>query len=435
VPGRKLDCVDRFHHDGIVSESEARPFVDDVARAQIWIPREAPKTVQICHGHRAAEPVRVEAYVRHSHEAAKLTMERAAGREVFHRSRAPGHVRVRVHVKIERFLPHRHEKTKMPLLARVLLRDLEFDRFVGLLEPTQERRYRFANLKIDWAVLDLDDDVVVELAVERVKDIVSGSSAVVLRIAPIKVVVVDERAIEEDAGVRLQRPREHVGCVGWGAPERGRPGAALRIRFHHEPAKVRNQAINLVHLFGPPLRDGWFQRVERVESSDRLGADEIDRDSELHSPRAERVGDARELWQKVGHEHARIRVHVVDHASVDPQRREQARVVAHAREVVANVAAVEKDRAAAVAALDAAVEVVPLIHPANRSVRLALDIEVLDVLFEGDFAKQGKNAIQHAAVGGSRDDETTETANSRGGEHECVAGESGGRLPFGSCCV
>ena len=55
----------------------------------------------------------------------------------------------------------------MPRLADVLLRDLQLDRLVGLLERAEERRRRLADLEIDRPVLDLHDDVVVELAVER----------------------------------------------------------------------------------------------------------------------------------------------------------------------------------------------------------------------------------------------------------------------------
>ena len=61
------------------------------------------------------------------------------------------------------------QKHRVPRLADVLLRDLQLDRLVRLLERAEQRRRRLAHLEVDRAVLDLDDHVVVELAVERRK--------------------------------------------------------------------------------------------------------------------------------------------------------------------------------------------------------------------------------------------------------------------------
>ena len=89
----------------------------------------------------------------------------------------------------------------MPRLADVFLRDLQLDGLVGVFQRAEQRRRGFAHLEIDGAVLDLHDHVVVELAVQRLEIVVGGAGAVVLRIVPIHVMVVDEAAIE-DAGRR-----------------------------------------------------------------------------------------------------------------------------------------------------------------------------------------------------------------------------------------
>ena len=98
----------------------------------------------------------------------------------------------------------------MALLTRVFLGDLQLDGFVCFFESAEKWRYRFARLKIDGAVLDLDDDVVVELAIERVEIIVSGFGAVVLGIAPVEMMVVDKGAIENDAAMRLELSLIHI---------------------------------------------------------------------------------------------------------------------------------------------------------------------------------------------------------------------------------
>ena len=67
----------------------------------------------------------------------------------------------------------------MVLLAGVFLRNLEFDGFVRFFETAEKRRNGFPRLEIDWAVFDLNDDVVFELAVERMEIVVGGLGAIV----------------------------------------------------------------------------------------------------------------------------------------------------------------------------------------------------------------------------------------------------------------
>ena len=80
----------------------------------------------------------------------------------------------RVQVEVENFFPHRREEDHVALLAGVFLRDLQLDGFVGFFEAAEKWRDGLARLEIDRAVLDLDDDVVVELAVERMKIVVAA---------------------------------------------------------------------------------------------------------------------------------------------------------------------------------------------------------------------------------------------------------------------
>ena len=90
----------------------------------------------------------------------------------------------------------------MPLLPGVFLRDLQFNALVRFLQPAKKWRDRFAGLEINGPIFDLDDDVVVELSVERMKNVVRCASAIIFRIAPIQVMVVNERPIEKNSAVR-----------------------------------------------------------------------------------------------------------------------------------------------------------------------------------------------------------------------------------------
>src|SRR5438067_394696 len=97
----------------------------------------------------------------------------------------------------------------------------------------------------------------------------------------------------------------------------------------------------------------------------------------MDSPRPEGGGNARDLRDELGREQARIRVNVVDRASVDAERRQQSAVVVHAAEIGAHLPVVPKDRASAVPALDRTFEVVPLIDPAKRGLRRLTLIEIV----------------------------------------------------------
>src|SRR5882757_3219825 len=98
----------------------------------------------------------------------------------------------------------------MALLSRILLGDLKLKSFICLLQSAKERRHRLSHLEINWAVLDLNNDVVFKLAVERVKVVVSGFGAFVLRIVRVRPLVIDKATIEDQPAMRLQSPRNYI---------------------------------------------------------------------------------------------------------------------------------------------------------------------------------------------------------------------------------
>ena len=152
----------------------------------------------------------IHANVRDSNECASRPMKSLARNQIFDRSVAAVHA----HVEIQNLLPHGRKKTQMPLLPGVFLRDLQFDALVRFLQPAKKRRDRFAGLEIDRSILDLDDDVVIKLSVERMKDVVSCARPIIFRIAPIQMMVVNKRPIEEQSAMRAKRASNHIGGVG-----------------------------------------------------------------------------------------------------------------------------------------------------------------------------------------------------------------------------
>ncbi len=152
----------------------------------------------------------------------------------------------------------------MVLLTSVFLRDLKLDRFVSFFEAAEEGRDRFARLEVDWAMLDLDDDVVFELAVEWMKIVVGSFGAVVFGIAPVEVMIVDESTIKHDAMMRLEGAGDDVGGVGGRAAVEGRAEAAFGIGLDDEAAEVGNGGVNSV-VARPPTVLGLARSTE-IES-------------------------------------------------------------------------------------------------------------------------------------------------------------------------
>ena len=99
-------------------------------------------------------------------------------------------------------------------------------------ERGEQRRRGLADLEIDGAVLDLDDDVVRRTCRRgRLEIVVGGAGAIVFRIVPVHVVVVDEAAIEDQAAVRLEGAGDDVGGIGVGAAIGAKDRRGLRNRL------------------------------------------------------------------------------------------------------------------------------------------------------------------------------------------------------------
>ena len=207
----------------------------------------------------------------------------------------------------------------MPRLAGVLLGDLQLDGLLAFRQRAEQGRDGFPHLEIDGTVLDLNQGVVVELAVEGMEVVVGGAGAVVVGVLPVHVVVVHEAAIEEQATVGLERARHHVGRIRMRAPVGRRAHAAFGIGLQDQTAQIGNGAVELLSLGLPPRGYARIERIESIETANRLGAAEIHRQRDANAPGAKRRGNARHLRDEIGGENARVGVHVGDGAAVDAE--------------------------------------------------------------------------------------------------------------------
>ncbi len=185
--------------------------------------------------------------------------------------------------------------------------------------------------------------------------------------------------------------------------------------------------VDFVRFLAPPFRSARVERIKCVEATNQFGATEINGNREANAPWTEDVGDARELRQEIGLEGMGIGVYIVDGATVDTDRCQQTSVVANPSQVRANFVVLEKNRAASVAAFNAAIQIVPLVGPANRRIGLLDFVDGCKIFAACDLAKQREHAVEDPAVATSGDDEAIEPVKLCGFEPETVFGQGAGR--------
>ncbi len=159
---------------------------------------------------------------------------------------------LRAEVSIQRDLPHRNQKDHVALLAGVLLGDLQFNGLVGVPKRGEEWRDRLANLKVDRAVLDLDDHVGFELTVEGMEVVIAGPGAVGFEIVPVQMIVVNESAIQNDAAVRFECAGNGIGSLGRSTAVFRGPDAAFGVGLDDKAAEVRDGFVDLDRPSPPP---------------------------------------------------------------------------------------------------------------------------------------------------------------------------------------
>src|SRR5262249_5066009 len=124
----------------------------------------------------------------------------------------------------------------------------------------------------------LNDDVVVKLSIERMEIVIRGLGAVILWLPPVKMVVVNKCAIENDAAMRLECPGDGIRGVRRGAVVRGRTKLPFRVSFYYKAAKVRHQTVNSIDLFAPPFFDTRIKWIKRVQPANHFWAAQVNRD-------------------------------------------------------------------------------------------------------------------------------------------------------------
>src|SRR5688572_3984693 len=162
-PRGQLDICNRLHNPWVIAKREAGPLVNNLPGAQIRVPGQTPESIEVCLRHMVAVPTVVEPDVGYADETTRRPTERLSGNERLdgRRDSGPG-----PQVEVENLFPHGHKEHGVTGLSHVLLGNLQLNHLVGLFQSSKKWRGWFTNLIIDGAVLDLDENIVVKLAVE-----------------------------------------------------------------------------------------------------------------------------------------------------------------------------------------------------------------------------------------------------------------------------
>src|SRR5437763_16474187 len=110
---------------------------------------------------------------------------------------------IHTQIEIQHFFPHRNQETQVPLLTCIFLGDLQFYSFVCVLESAEKGRNRLPGLKVDWSMFDLNDDIVFEFSIQRMKVVISRLGSIILRIAPVEMMVVNKRTVKKNPTMDL----------------------------------------------------------------------------------------------------------------------------------------------------------------------------------------------------------------------------------------
>ena len=131
---------------------------------------------------------------------------------------------------------------------------------------------------------------------------------------------IDEAAPHNDAAMRLQGTRQHVGTVGMRAVVVARTGLSLAVGLDEKASEVGYQPVYLVGLLLPPGSHIGIQRVGRLSVTQGHGRSEVNREVGLDAVRAQYVSYLLDGQQIGCCQHLRRGIDIIEHRTVNAYR-------------------------------------------------------------------------------------------------------------------
>ena len=303
-------CLAALLHDGghhkdevlIGAERLLQPLPGNLLGRQRWVPRQATEGVPVGLREMVAAPVAVLADVGHTSHASQP---------------------LRLYIA-EKLLPQGSQVDQVARLSGVLLRNLQLGHIGGLANLVEDGAVWLARLEVERSVLGLQDDILAEIAVQRL-ELRDGLLHAVFALV---VGSIDEATPDDGAAVRLQCVSQHIRTFGVGAVVVARTGLSLAVGLHQEATEVGDERVDVLGLALPPLAHASVLRVCRACLAERHGCGEIDGEVDADAVGAQQVGNLPHLVQILWGQHLWRCVHVVQHRAVDADGGIGARILA-----------------------------------------------------------------------------------------------------------
>ena len=195
------------------------------------------------------------------------------------------------------------------------------------------------------------------------------------------------------------RVGQHVRAFGVIAAVVFRAGLPFGVRLDEKAAEVGNEPVDLVGLGLPPVDDARVERIGGRQAAEPHRARRSSpTDTRARRRAARRSASAATLGRYSGERIMSVGVDAVDDRAVDADRGVRARVIGVARADFSGQLVPLPERAAGVAALDGAVEVVPVIHHPQLHLRPLGDVEPIDRLPVCSSRRKWIRAVERADV-------------------------------------
>ena len=211
-----------------------------------------------------------------------------------------------------------------------------------------------------------------------------------------------------------------------GSSEVIRARLTLGVGLHEEASEVGNELVDLLHLGCPPLLYILVERIGSFEAADDHGRSEVDGKIGPDAVGTHDVGHLPDLLQVFGGEHLGRSVDIVGHVGIDADggigtcivaqtidRRNLGCILGMEQVLLVDLAigiaphlvgtVAPEDGATGIAALDGAVEVVPMVEDADVVGRLLNESGIGDVGSRLLQTNEMIGAIEHTDLGGRED--------------------------------
>ncbi len=335
------------HSSGIAIKMQRCPFVGYAFGRKTRIPRHAAEGIQIGVGHRMSGHTRIITYIRHTGNAAKTA---------------------RLHI-LEKLVPHRSKECQMVGMAEIFLCYLQFGHLRRMRHGPEQGAVWFTRLKIHRPVLYLQYHIRRKIAVKRFEFLI-GLFRTVGRCG------IYERTPHHYTAMRGKCSCKHVGSVGMAAAIVARPRLAFRICLHEESSEIRHGIIHFIHFGIPPPTHVSVERIGRRQTVKSRRRSEVYRKIGTQAIRAQHIGQCPNFRKIFGRQHARRRVHIVKHDSVNADCGTTHGIVVNVRRHAVGQSIPAPNTATGISTLHCSVKIVPMVEQAQRISRNLHRIEI-----------------------------------------------------------